>query len=151
MTTNQRGGAAAAPGARARRMAALGFPADKGYLALARTTAMHIAGLLDLPLSRVTDLRLAVDEACTAFLTAGRASAADVLELRYDLLPGRLCVSVRGPVPDSWPEVDELGWTMLQALVSEVRTEVDRGIGTLTLVEELPPQPEASDPRDAER
>jgi hypothetical protein len=48
---------------------------------------------------------------------------------------------VRAPVPASWPEVDELGWTMLQALVSEVRTEVADGIGTLILVEELPNTP----------
>jgi serine/threonine-protein kinase RsbW len=165
MTTNQRAeaeGARAAAAARAasgaaaaseaaqdpsadcdtravRRMAALRFPADKDYLALARTTAMHIAGLLDLPLGRVTDLRLAVDEACTAFLTAGRATAADVLDLRYDLLPEALRVSVRGPVPARWPEtVDELGWTMLRALVAEVRTEIDDGIGTLILMAELP-------------
>jgi anti-sigma regulatory factor (Ser/Thr protein kinase) len=137
----------------ARRMAALSFPADKDYLALARTTAMHVAGLLGLPISRVTDLRLAVDEACTAFLTAGRAAGAagvlretalrDTLDLRYDQYPGQLWVSVRAPVPPSWPEVDEIGWTMLQALVSEVRTEVDDGIGTLILIEELaaPPHP----------
>lgn len=155
MTTNQRAGAegaqaaaggdpSAGPGSRAVwRMAALRFPADKDYLALARTSAMHIAGLLDLPLGRVTDLRLAVDEACTAFLTAGRATAADVLDLRYDLLPGQaLRVSVRGPVPARWPEtVDELGWTMLRALVAEVRTEIEAGIGTLILLAELPAPP----------
>jgi serine/threonine-protein kinase RsbW len=142
--------------AAAQRMAVLSFPADKNYLALARTTAMHVAGLLDLPLSRVTDLRLAVDEACAVFLTAPHsagavadrpAGAPTVLELRYDLYPGRLCVSVRAPVPASWPEADELGWTMLQALVSEVRTEVADGIGTLVLVEQLaPPAPSGAAP-----
>lgn len=130
-------GGPAVPGAR--RMAALRFPADKDYLALARTTAMHVAGLLDLPLSRVTDLRLAVDEACTAFLTAGLATPADTLALRYDRLPDALCISVRGPVPEHWPAVDEIGWTMLRALVAEVRAEVDAGVGTLTLLTELPP------------
>lgn len=120
-----------------RRMAEMRFPADKEHLALARTTAMHVAGLLDLPLSRVTDLRLAVDEACTAFLTAGRITPADTLELRYELLPDRLCISVRGPVPSHWPEVDEVGWSMLQALVSEVHAETVDGIGILTLVELL--------------
>jgi serine/threonine-protein kinase RsbW len=168
--------AAPAGGSGARRMAVLSFPADKDYLALARTTAMHVAGLLELPLSRVTDLRLAVDEACASFLTAGRAAAGygaaghgavdDVaadhaaarvdggtaewdgsrgaLELRYDLYPDRLCVSVRAPVPANWPQIDELGWSMLQALVSEVHTEVAEGIGTLVLVEQLPSAPGAS-------
>jgi serine/threonine-protein kinase RsbW len=163
--------AASAGGPVARRMAALSFPADKDYLALARTTAMHVAGLLELPLSRVTDLRLAVDEACAAFLTAGRATAGRVgegqttagrataggeggaaewdgsrgaLELRYDLYPDRLCVSVRAPVPADWPQVDEIGWSMLQALVSEVRAEVAEGIGTLILVEQLPSAPGVS-------
>jgi serine/threonine-protein kinase RsbW len=132
---------------RPRRMAVLTFPADKDYLALARTTAMHVAGLLELPINRVVDLRLAVDEACAAFLTARDAPAVSgagdpgdpgVLELRYDHDRDRLCVSIRAAVPQDWPRADEVGWTMLQALVSEVHTEVADGIGTLTLVEELP-------------
>ena len=53
------------------RMVTLTMLADQEYLALARTSAMHVAALLHLPLVQVTDLRLAVDEACTSFI-AGR-------------------------------------------------------------------------------
>lgn len=147
MNTNQRAAAEPAGPPSGRhpdapwRMAAMTFPADKDFLALARTTAMHVAALLGLPISRVTDLRLAVDEACTAFLTAAAATGIEqrTLELRYDRYATQLRVSVRAAVPEAWPQVDELGWTMLQALVSEVRTEVEDGVGTLMLIEELPP------------
>ena len=54
-------------------------------------------------------------------------------------MPTQLRVSVCAAVPEAWPQVDELGWTMLQALVSEVRTEVEDGVGTLILIDELPP------------
>jgi anti-sigma regulatory factor (Ser/Thr protein kinase) len=125
------------------RMATVVMPADKDYLALARTSAMQIAALLDLPLSRVTDLRLAVDEACSSFLVgpAGDgepAPGADSLELRYDRFPAQLHVTVRGTASSRWPTRDELGWEMLRALVGEVRAEVVDGVGVLTLIEPLP-------------
>jgi hypothetical protein len=50
------------------RMVTLRVLADKDYLALARTCAMHIGAVLGFPLTRVTDLRLAVNEACLCFL-----------------------------------------------------------------------------------
>ena len=52
------------------RMATLTLLADRDYLALARTSASHVAALLFFPRPRVSDLRLAVDEACTSFLRA---------------------------------------------------------------------------------
>jgi anti-sigma regulatory factor (Ser/Thr protein kinase) len=119
------------------RMAALTFPADKDYLALARTSAMHVAGLLDLPIGRVTDLRIAVDEACAVFLTP-QPAVPSTFELCFERYAGYLSVTVRGPAPAKWPPADdELGWRMLQALVGEVRAETKDGIGTLTLIEPL--------------
>jgi serine/threonine-protein kinase RsbW len=119
------------------------MPADKDYLALARTSTMQIAALLDLSMSRVTDLRLAVDEACTSFLVAaGEAGApsGDVgnLELYYDRYPEQLHVTVCGNASAGWPTRDELGWEMLRALVGEVRAEIVAGTGVLTLIEPLP-------------
>lgn len=128
------------------RMATLTLLADQDYLALARTSAMHVAALLFLPLPRVNDLRLAVDEACTSFLPLpgpGHADAPapptrETMELSYDRYPDHLHVTVRARAPQCWPERDELGWALLGSLVGEVRVEVCDGIGALTLIEPLP-------------
>jgi len=130
----------ASNGPRPARMAALSFPADKDYLALVRTTAMHVAGLLALPIGRVTDLRLAVDEACSLFVAPSGgtdSSASEMLELRYDRYEDALHITVRGLAPANWPEREEIGWAMLRALVGEVRAEDADGVGTLTLIEPL--------------
>ena len=130
------------------RLAVLTFAADKDYLALARMTAMHVAGLLGLPIGRVTDLRLAVDEACSVFLAGpsgpsapllapGRQSAA-TLTLRFERIAEDLRIAVSGPAPLRRPDEDDLGWTMLCALVGEPRWEARDGLGTLTLTEPIP-------------
>lgn len=131
------------------RMVTLTLLADQDYLALARTSAMHVGALLFLPLPRVDDLRLAVDEACTSFLSSARSAGpagADTappateqtMELSYDRYPRHLHVTIRSRAPRSWPERDELGWAMLGSLVGEVRMEVRDGVGVLTLIEPLP-------------
>ena len=128
------------------RMASLTLLADQDYLALARTSAMHIGALLFFPLPRVNDLRLAVDEACTSFLAPARPVDADApppetvetMELSYHRHPRHLHVTIRARAPQGWPARDELGWAMLGSLVGEVRTEVRDGIGVLTLIEPLP-------------
>lgn len=129
------------------RMVGLTLLADQDYLALARTSAMHVGALLFFPLRRVNDLRLAVDEACTSFLVPARPVGADAppaetvetMELSYDRFPRHLHVTIRAKAPRGWPERDELGWAMLGSLVGEVRMELRAdGIGVLTLVEPLP-------------
>ena len=140
-----------------RRLALLSFAADKDHLALARMTAMHIAGLAGLPIGRVTDIRLAVDEACSLFLTGlvdmkvestdtaeptGSSELAEpggaMITLCFDRLAEYLRISVSGPAPRRNPDADDLGWTMLCALVGRPRWEVRDGIGTLTLTEPVP-------------
>ena len=128
------------------RMVTLTLLADRDYLALARTSAMHVGALLFLPLAQVHDLRLAVDEACSSFLQsmqhagADSASAAttETMEISYDRYPTALHVMVRARAPHDWPERDELGWALLGSLVGDVSVSVEDGIGTLTLVEPLP-------------
>jgi len=143
-----RGEPAASASTEPRRLATMTFNADKDYLALARMTAMHVAGLLGLPIGRVTDLRLAVDEACSIFLAgplgpdapllASSRAANSTLTLRFDRLPEHLRISVSGPVPLRRPDEDDLGWTMLCALVGSPGWEVRKGVGTLTLTEPIP-------------
>ena len=146
------------------RMATLTLLADRDYLALARTSAMHVGALLLFPQPRVNDLRLAVDEACTSFLQAAREAdgadgvdgtdgggtdggwgadgpepvAAGTMELSYDRHPTSLHVTVKARAPRGWPDRDELGWAVLGSLVGEVRVRVEDGIGALTLIQPLP-------------
>jgi serine/threonine-protein kinase RsbW len=127
------------------RMAELNVVADKDYLPLARTSAMQVAAVLEMPLAQVADLRLAVDEACTSFLVAAPGRTVEPaaltgarLRLRYDRYPDRLEVTVCGPAPPMWPTQDEFGWETLRAAADQVRAEVADGVGTLTLVEPLP-------------
>ena len=127
------------------RMTALVMPADKDYLALARLTTMHLAGLLNLPIGRVTDLRLAVNEACVLLLGApasvldGRgAPAKSELELSFERGPEQLRITVRGPAPACPPDPEDIGWLVLQALVDEVRLETVGAKTTLTLTDSLP-------------
>ncbi len=131
------------------RLVTLNMRADKDYLALARTCAMHTAAVLGFPLSRVTDLRLAVNEACLCFLETARPPAPDplsgrvrppALEIAYDLYPEELHVILRAPAPDGWPRVEETGWALLRALVGDVQFDAHEGLGTLTLIEPLPGQ-----------
>lgn len=126
------------------RMAALTVVAHEDYLALARMSAMQVAALLELPLPRVADLRLAVDEACTSFLDAapGRrrepdAATGATIHLSYDRYPDHLLVTVRGAAPAGWPTQDEFGWEVLRALGRGVRAEVVDGTGILTFTEPL--------------
>ena len=120
------------------RMVTLTLLADRDYLALARTSAMHVGALLFLPLTQVHDLRLAVDEACSSFLQAAGTQASETMEIRYDRYPDALHIVVRARAPQDWPEREELGWALLGSLVGEVTVDVEDGIGTLTLVEPLP-------------
>ncbi len=124
-----------------RLLATLCFSAEKDFLALARSTTTHVAGLLDLPFSRVTDLRLAVDEACALFLTPGSlAPGAEIggLALVFASFGGELRITVSGPAPLARPDLDGLGWMLLCALVGQPRWEVEQDVGVLTLTEPIP-------------
>ena len=127
------------------RMTALAMPADKEYLALARLATIHVGGLLCLPIGRVIDLRLAVNEACALLVSAPASVAAGhdasdegALELSFDRCPGVLRVNVRGPAPAYWPEPEDIGWLVLQALVDDVRIETVDKTATVTLTASLP-------------
>ena len=132
-------------GSDALRMVSLTLQADKDYLPLARTSAMHVASLLAFPLDRVSDLRLAVDEACICFLDGAAYRDPDLpceptgtLELAYDRHDTTLHVILRGTVPSGWPDREDLGWAVLESLVGEVHAEVRDGTGVLTLIDPLP-------------
>jgi serine/threonine-protein kinase RsbW len=123
--------------------AVLTIPADKHYVAVARTAALHVAGIMGLPISRTTDLRLAVDEACALFLDNGRGPGEPAetgrLTVVFTPLADALQVTVSGAAPRRRVFDDELGWTLLRALCEgEVRWEQDGTAARLTLTEPLP-------------
>ena len=140
------------------RVAAITMPVSEAYVSLARLATAHVVGALGLSVGRAADLRLAVDEACGQFLhgpaplvddddvvhvAVDPADPLTSIELCFDRLPGRLRITVRGPIPlvpaVAWPDREGLGWLVLEALVTDVRHEIEPrdGVGTLTIVEPL--------------
>jgi serine/threonine-protein kinase RsbW len=143
----------AGPAVGGMRLAALTLPLSGAHVSLARLATAQVAGALNLSVGRVADLRLAVDEACGQFLLwpaplfdgadadADAVEPLDVpLEVCFDRLPGKLRITVSGPVPAAaWPDRESLGWLVLEAIVSDLRHAFGPrdGVGTLTIVEPL--------------
>lgn len=121
------------------RTVVLSIPADREQVVLVRSVAGHIAARLGLSVAELTDLRLAVDEACGLFLLSpGFETAGELLECRFEEQPDALSVTVSAPLPPSAaPDVDDIGWIMLSALVDELTWKSEQGVARLTLVKHL--------------
>lgn len=118
------------------------IPADRLYVVLARSAAVHLGSVLHLGITDVTDLRLAVDEACALFLLhpAFPDQREAGLACRFEAYREQLRVSVRAPVPPGFsPDTEAIGWIMLGALVDELAWSRQDGFGTLTLTKRLTP------------
>lgn len=118
------------------------IPADRLYVVLARSAAVHLGAVLHLGITEVTDLRLAVDEACALFLLhpAFPGGGATGLACRFAAYQDELQVTVRAPVPpDFAPDTDAIGWIMLGALVDDLTWTRHEGQGTLTLSKRFSP------------
>ena len=101
----------------------LRIPADSAYLAVLRTATAGLAARLDFTLDDIEDLRIAVDEACAMVLPQARVDSD--LTCAFDLEPTRLTVAVTAEcdTPQA-PDRDSFAWTVLSALTSEVRADV---------------------------
>ena len=103
-------------------------------------TTVKPAARVSLPYDAVDDLRLAVDEA-SAMLLALRPRPT-TLTLEVESLPDRLEIVVRSDVAvPGWPspEIERtLGWTVLSALVDDVRPEAPPEGPALRLVKRIP-------------
>ncbi|HZP51004.1 ATP-binding protein [Actinocrinis sp.] len=121
------------------RTVVLSIPADREQVVLVRSVAGHIAARLGLSVAELTDLRLAVDEACGLFLLVpGFGLAGELLECRFEEQPGSLAVTVSAPAESSVePDVDDIGWIMLSALVDELTWKSEGSVARLTLVKHL--------------
>jgi serine/threonine-protein kinase RsbW len=110
----------------------LRIPADSAYLAVLRTATAGLAARLDFTLDDIEDLRIAVDEACAMVLPQARPDSD--LMCTFELAPTRLVVAVTAEceAPQE-PDRDGFAWTVLSALTSEVRADVDGSRLTVTL------------------
>lgn len=87
-----------------------------------RVVASDLAGRADFDLDAISDLRMAVDEACTTLVSL---SADDgELSAKFVLKPDRIEVMVMTATPASGAAVrtDSFGWRVLQTLADEVST-----------------------------
>lgn len=86
-----------------------------------RTVASDLAGRADFDLDAISDLRMAVDEACTTLI--GFASD-DGLNCKFVLDAERIevTVSASSVPPGAEISTDSFGWRVLQTLADEVST-----------------------------
>lgn len=105
-------------------------PADADYLAIIRSVGAHVATKAGCTLSEVSDLRLAVDEACGLLIRHTVRDRRDVgdgdLECCF-VLDGtglRVVLSLRAR-DAAGPGTDEFGWTILSALVDDIVWRAD--------------------------
>jgi serine/threonine-protein kinase RsbW len=100
-------------------------PARADFVHVLRTVVAAVAARLDFPYDALDDLRIVVDEACSALL--GIRAPARTLTLQLTPGPDRLEVLVCIDAEESsWPRPDverTLAWKVLDALTDEARFE----------------------------
>lgn len=91
-----------------------------------RAVASDLAGRADFDLDAISDLRMAVDEACTTLI--GVADQDEVLSCRFVLASDRIEVTVSAKAEPTLTAIntDSFGWRVLETLADEVST--GRGI-----------------------
>jgi serine/threonine-protein kinase RsbW len=107
--------------------AVLTVPAHKDYVVIIRSAVAQLAACSGYTVLQVTDLRLAVNEAC-GLLVAGRPGgrpavggigSLGVIECRAEVRGEVLRVTVTAPAAGGFdaPDTDGLGWNLMTALV----------------------------------
>lgn len=110
----------------------LSFPAETANAALARSVAAAMAARADLPLDRLEDVRLAVDEAVAQVLAGTSPDA--VVTCRFLLTADELQVEVSGAwAPADAPSTGSFGWMVMTALCDRVAAHLHDGSLTLSL------------------
>jgi len=104
----------------------LTLPADPVHVPVARALAADLAVRLDYDLDEVSDLRMAVDEACAELVA--KASGSGRLRCVFSADAEVLRVTVSATTKDgTTPGQNTFGWRVLTALVDEVTTWTDTG------------------------
>jgi serine/threonine-protein kinase RsbW len=100
----------------------LSVPAETGWVALVRSTAVAVASRAGFDLEQLEDVRLAVGEA--AGLLAGNALPGTLLDVRFEVEEASVLVTVTGRCEGSvLPEQDSFAWAVLAALVVDLWAE----------------------------
>jgi serine/threonine-protein kinase RsbW len=106
------------------RTVVLTIPADREQVVLVRSVAGHIGARLGLSVAELTDLRLAVD--------------GEMVECRFEESAAALAVTMSAPTPPTAePDVENIGWLMLSALVDELTWKAEHGVARVTLIKHL--------------
>ena len=109
----------------------LRVPADSAFASVLRTTAAGLAARQDFTLDDIEDLRMAVAEATAMVLE--QADAGTELVCRYELLPGRLTVTVTVAAAAAVPDLDSFAWQVLTTLAASADVDASDGRLAVTL------------------
>ena len=113
------------------------LPASPTHLPVVRALAADLAVRLDYDLDEVSDLRMAVDEACAEVVALSGPSTRLTCLFRVD--PDALSVTVSAPTGRGEVKRGTFGWQVLTALVDEVDTwATDDGVTCVRLVKRHP-------------
>jgi serine/threonine-protein kinase RsbW len=113
-------------------------PASTAFVAVLRSVTAGLAARCDLTLDEIEDLRIAVDEA-SALLVPLAAPDAELATV-FTLGPGELVVKMNVATrTGAQLRRDGFGWTVLEALVSDVATEETTESLTITLTKRREP------------
>ena len=92
-----------------------------------RAVASDLAARADFDLDAISDLRMAVDEACATLVDA--ADSTSQLQCRFLVRPERIRVhaEVQAAKPDAVLSTDTFGWRVLQTLADDVTVDSSPG------------------------
>jgi serine/threonine-protein kinase RsbW len=114
----------------------LELPATAHAAPVVRAMAAAVAMVHDIPLDEITDVRLAVDEACSTLLPL--AAPDTTLHCAIRVLPAHLDVTTRvtGTSAADLPAPDSVSLQILSSLTSRIETHVEQaeaGTARLTI------------------
>lgn len=104
--------------------------ASPALIPTVRAVASDLAARADFDLDAISDLRMAVDEACATLV--GLAADGSDLRCTFDVQGDRIAVAAQvQPAPGSDLPTDSFGWRVLQTLADKV--DVDHADGALRI------------------
>ncbi len=116
------------------RDVSLTIPAKPGYLVLARLALSAVCRLTSLEPAEVADLKLAVTEAASEFVTDSGDDEATV-DFQFRLHDDRLVLELLGPPRAEPPDEQELSRAIIEATVDRA----DFAVGRTLLMKQLEP------------
>jgi serine/threonine-protein kinase RsbW len=111
-------------------------PAHRDYIVVVRSAVTQLGARLGYTYAEITDLRLAVDEACCLLVGSRPAQTVpkDDLECRIEVRAGVLHVDVTAAAAGvEPPDVEGFGWKVLTALVDSLSWARDGGKARIVL------------------